>query len=53
MAVGGTAGLVWGLTEASGDANVFGLSPAIETAIGMGAGHYAGTAAYLVRSLRR
>jgi len=51
MAAGGAAGLVWGLTRL-GDENVFGLSPVIETAIGIGVGGYAGTAVYLVRRLR-
>ena len=51
MVAGGAAGLVWGLTQ-TGDENVFGLSPVIETAIGVGVGFYAGSAVYLVRSMR-
>jgi hypothetical protein len=53
MAVGGAAGLAWGIIEASDGENVFGLSPVIETAIGIGVGGYAGTALYLARSIRR
>ncbi|CAA9314286.1 MAG: hypothetical protein AVDCRST_MAG68-1461 [uncultured Gemmatimonadetes bacterium] len=52
MAVGGAVGLAWGLTQ-TGDENVFGLSPVIETVIGIGVGLYAGTAVYLVQSVRR
>lgn len=49
MIIGGAAGLVYGL--AAGD-DTFGLSPVIETAIGVGIGFYVGAAIDLVRSLR-
>jgi hypothetical protein len=53
MAVGGAAGLAWGIIEATDGENVFGLSPVIETVIGIGIGGYAGTALYFARSIRR
>jgi hypothetical protein len=51
MAVGGAAGLIWGIAEALNGDNVLGLSPVIETAIGAGTGFYVGTAVYLIRRL--
>ncbi|MBW3654669.1 MAG: hypothetical protein KY444_01075 [Gemmatimonadetes bacterium] len=50
MAIGGTLGFAYGMTQRDTDA--FGLSPVIETAIGAGIGGYAGAALYLMKSTR-
>lgn len=49
MAIGGAAGLAYGLVQ--GD-DALGLSPVIETAIGVGVGFYVGTGVDLLRSRR-
>ncbi len=51
MGIGGAAGLAYGLTQ-DDDNEFLDLSPVIETAIGAGIGFYAGTAVFLLRSVR-
>jgi hypothetical protein len=50
MAIGGVVGFAYGMTERDNDA--FGLSPVIETIIGVGVGGFAGTGLFLVKDLR-
>jgi hypothetical protein len=50
MAIGGTLGFAYGMTQR--DDNALGLSPVIETIIGGGIGGYAGAALYLMKSTR-
>ncbi|HEY0035246.1 MAG TPA: hypothetical protein VGB66_01095 [Longimicrobium sp.] len=50
MAIGGVVGFAYGMTERDNDA--FGLSPVIETVIGVGLGGYAGTGLFLLKDLR-
>lgn len=49
IAIGGAAGLAWGLYDRFAWDNPLGLSPVVETAIGAGTGFYVGTAVFLVR----
>ncbi|HZG42039.1 MAG TPA: hypothetical protein VEY93_03680 [Longimicrobium sp.] len=49
-AIGGVVGFAWGMTNRDNDA--FGLSPTIETIIGVGVGGFAGTGLFLVKDLR-
>jgi hypothetical protein len=50
VAIGGILGFAYGMTQRDNDA--FGLSPVIETAIGLGVGGFAGTGLFLVKDLR-
>jgi hypothetical protein len=47
MAIGGTVGYGYGMTQRDNDA--FGLSPVLETIVGGGIGGYAGAAVYLMK----